>query len=174
MKAITQTRPWSSLVARRRKRIETRSWGTSYRGLLAIHAGKGPGDFTEAILRELISQQPFADALRLPCGRSAYLEDLPRGAIVAVCRLADCRLMMDATGNPRFRPDRHFDISPNGPLTDEERAFGYYLPGRYAWILEDIVAIKPVEVQGAQGLWDAPAWFAKAWENDELALEVAH
>lgn len=44
MRAITLTQPWSSLVARGQKKIETRSWQTSYRGPLAIHAAKGfPG-----------------------------------------------------------------------------------------------------------------------------------
>lgn len=38
MKALTLTQPWASLVALGEKRIETRSWGTSYRGELAIHA----------------------------------------------------------------------------------------------------------------------------------------
>ena len=44
MKALTLTQPWASLVAIGAKRIETRSWSTPYRGLLAIHAAKGfPG-----------------------------------------------------------------------------------------------------------------------------------
>src|SRR5690348_17556570 len=41
MKALTLTQPWASLVAIGAKRIETRSWSTSYRGPLAIHAAKG-------------------------------------------------------------------------------------------------------------------------------------
>lgn len=39
MKALTLHQPWASLVALGVKTIETRSWGTSYRGPLAIHAG---------------------------------------------------------------------------------------------------------------------------------------
>ncbi len=38
MKAITLWQPWASLVAIGAKTIETRSWATSYRGPLAIHA----------------------------------------------------------------------------------------------------------------------------------------
>ena len=41
MKALTLTQPWATLVAIGAKRIETRSWRTSYRGPLAIHAAKG-------------------------------------------------------------------------------------------------------------------------------------
>ena len=32
--------PWASAIAEGRKEYETRSWNTSYRGALAIHAGK--------------------------------------------------------------------------------------------------------------------------------------
>ncbi len=40
MKAITLYQPWASLIMDGRKTIETRSWKTNYRGLLAIHAGR--------------------------------------------------------------------------------------------------------------------------------------
>ncbi len=39
MKATTLWQPWAQLVALGVKTIETRSWRTSYRGPLAIHAG---------------------------------------------------------------------------------------------------------------------------------------
>ena len=40
MKGITLYEPWATLIAEGVKRFETRSWRTSYTGLLAIHAGK--------------------------------------------------------------------------------------------------------------------------------------
>ena len=42
MKAITVWQPWASLLVSGRKRYETRSWATSYRGPIAIHAAKRP------------------------------------------------------------------------------------------------------------------------------------
>ena len=39
MKALTLIQPWATLIADGRKTIETRSWGSLYRGPLAIHAG---------------------------------------------------------------------------------------------------------------------------------------
>lgn len=42
-KILTLSQPYASLVALGAKRIETRSWRTSYRGPLAIHAAKGLG-----------------------------------------------------------------------------------------------------------------------------------
>lgn len=38
MKALTLWQPWASLVALGEKKIETRTWSTTYRGTLAIHA----------------------------------------------------------------------------------------------------------------------------------------
>ncbi len=43
MRTLTLTQPWATLVALGAKTIETRSWQTSYRGPLAIHAGQGLG-----------------------------------------------------------------------------------------------------------------------------------
>lgn len=40
MNAISLWQPWASLVAAGIKRIETRSWGTNFRGPIAIHAAK--------------------------------------------------------------------------------------------------------------------------------------
>lgn len=40
MKAISLWQPWATLIATGAKQIETRSWATSYRGPIAIHAAK--------------------------------------------------------------------------------------------------------------------------------------
>ncbi len=69
MRALTLTQPWASLVAGARhpnrstrfgtKHCTSRSWRTAYRGPLAIHAGKGLADRTEAAYRDLCRQEPF-------------------------------------------------------------------------------------------------------------------
>ena len=74
MKAVTLYQPYASLVAIGAKKFETRSWKTSYRGPLAIHAG-----VSEKYL-DLGWQEPFFSALtkfskksptsKLPCSRS--------------------------------------------------------------------------------------------------------
>ena len=59
MKTLSLIQPWASLIALGEKRIETRSWGTRYRGPLAIHASLSHvGD-------DLIvgSVEPFASVL---------------------------------------------------------------------------------------------------------------
>ena len=49
MKALSIQQPWAHAILRSGKDIENRTWTTSYRGPLLIHAGKryddaGPGD----------------------------------------------------------------------------------------------------------------------------------
>lgn len=42
MKALTVRQPWAELIMSGRKRFETRSWSTTHRGPLIIHAGATP------------------------------------------------------------------------------------------------------------------------------------
>jgi hypothetical protein len=44
MKIFTLWQPWATFIALNLKQFETRHWGTSYRGKLAIHAAKRPID----------------------------------------------------------------------------------------------------------------------------------
>ncbi len=78
MKALTLTQPWATLVAIGAKCIETRSWRTSYRGPLAIHAAKG---FPKAAWN-LCLGQPFKSALwpdyDEPGVRKSLIDALPR------------------------------------------------------------------------------------------------
>ena len=132
MKALTLSQPWATLMAAGAKRIETRSWRTHHRGPLAIHAALG-----------------FPAAARLRCADPAFSaalqaagewppEALPRGCVVAVCRLVACERI--------------------GPLTvppKPERSFGDYTPRRWAWVLEDVRRLpRPVPAKGALGLWE--------------------
>lgn len=146
MKGLTLTQPWATLVAIGAKRIETRSWQTSYRGPLAIHAGAGLGPVGgERGLMELCRAEPFRSTL-LGAGILGTPE-LPRGAIVAVVNLDSIWRLM-AGGIEGF--------SPQPPAN--ELAFGNYAPGRFGWLLGAIKPLpEPVPCRGAQGLWNVPA-----------------
>lgn len=134
MKTLTLTQPFASLVAIGAKRIETRSWKTSYRGPLAIHAAKGFPMWAQA----LCVDEPFYSALS-PL-EAAFR--LPRAVIVATCQLVDIR---ETGGTCAWEPDNGTD----------ERAFGDYAPGRFMWLLEDVQPLpKPIPVKGALGLWE--------------------
>ena len=155
IRAITLTQPWATLVAIGAKHIETRSWRTDYRGLLAIHAAKGlgPGGIA-AYLERCTASEPIYAALN-DAGLAPFTWDadallaLPRGAIVAVCELTDCSpIKIYSIGDSAINGTSY-------PLpTEPERSFGDYSVGRWAWLLADIRALpEPVPARGTLGLW---------------------
>jgi len=131
VKALTLTQPWATLVAIGAKWIETRSWRTEYRGPLAIHAAKGMPHWA----MDTCQEEPFRGVL-LAAGIAGVC-DLPRGAVIATCRLVGCL------------PTEIFFPS------EREREFGDFDSGRFAWLLDEIVALPaPIAAKGALGLWE--------------------
>lgn len=128
MKTITILQPWASLIACGAKKIETRSWSTSHRGPLAIHAG-----------RTVPSMEIFTPRVET----ALWNEDTPFGKVIAIAELVDCVVMT----NERIAAwtDRY---------GDDEIAFGHFEPGRYAWILARVRRIEPVPAKGRQRLWE--------------------
>lgn len=158
MKALTLTQPWASLVALGAKRLETRSWATTYRGPLAIHAAKAYN--TDDMIQRL-STWPFRGGLMPLLGPmgSDRLEDprpwelLPYGRVIATGFLDDCRRTEDLTQG-------ELDVvrAPMGGVHDlyefTERAFGNFAARRFAFTLRDMRPIDPVPARGMLGLWD--------------------
>jgi hypothetical protein len=144
MKALTLTQPWATLVAIGVKTIETRSWATTYRGALAIHAAKGfPKD-----CRDLCSEDPFAEALTLAGIKSPT--DLPLGVVVATCNLRGC-VQMGTDAAPCTADLMQWLKRPMYP----EAVFGDYAARRWAWVLDNVVPLKmPRAAKGALGLWE--------------------
>ena len=158
MKAITLTQPWATLVSLGAKTIETRSWGTSHRGWLAIHAAKTMPSFA----RDLCFDEPFFSALEaagdwVPDAENPTVTklNLPYGAIVAVVNLHHVGEIRRAwNGNPYVYPK-------DWSVTGDEVAFGDYTFGRRGWILANPHPLRePIPCRGAQGLWDIPAEIA--------------
>ena len=149
MKALTIWQPWATLIAIGAKQYETRGYSTSYRGPIAIHAGAKWN-------RELIGGQMQAvHILRAKWGVDdprvlAFEEKPPLGAIIAVAYLDGCRICTRSRilAGSEMNTDR---------LSKQERAFGNFTGGRYAWRLENIGRLsEPYEIKGRQGLWDLP------------------
>ena len=150
MKALTLIQPWATLVAIGAKRIETRSWGTSYRGPLAIHAAKGFPKWAQ----ETCFEDIFWKALNGNRPKVlAYISKFPRGVILATCRLVDCfqtEVLTQARGGVLF-----LEHEPEISLSQQEEAFGDYSEGRYAWILDNVQSLpQPVPAKGSLGLWE--------------------
>lgn len=144
MKTLTLTQPWASLVASGAKQIETRSWGTSYRGPLAIHAAKG---FSRGC-KELCFYSPFNEELAK--ADFQRIVQLPVGMVVATCELMRV-LPITSFATVRIQAREYCGIE----LSDREGAFGDYGPGRFAWVLKNVKRLdEPVPAKGALGLWE--------------------
>lgn len=77
-------------------------------------------------------QQDFADTMGMP--------ELPFGKVVAIVNLLGV-----------------FDLDILGMMVSEnERIWGDYSPGRFGWFFTDIRRIKPFEFRGGQGLFNVP------------------
>jgi hypothetical protein len=126
MKALTLHQPWASLIAYELKTIETRSWTTSYRGPIAIHAGAKRAHPEDAIWK-------YSNKM-----------DLPQMAVVATAYL-DAVLPMEQLAE--VESALQWRISANLP-------FGDFRAGRYAWWLTEIVPITPIPARGHHGLWE--------------------
>ena len=107
MKALTVCQPYAELIARGEKPIENRTWPTSYRGALAIHAGKSRAWMDDG------------DALTYP--------GMVFGAIIAFATLYDCVRVSELP--PSLASNEH----ANGPwcwlLKDIRRTDALYCRG---------------------------------------------
>lgn len=145
LSALTLSQPWATLIARGHKQVETRKWHPKENpGLLAIaSSNKNP----TAGQRAMIEQEPFLSALD-GCG-------LPRRSILAVVQIIG------------------FERTEEIEISDTERAFGDYRPGRWAWRFGEIITLAtPVELHpvipkgggkprlpGTLGIWPLPKPF---------------
>lgn len=124
--ALTLHQPYAVAMLLRLKGYETRSWSTAHRGPLFIHAAN-------ADCRKLYPEQYAAIDRDFPG------QELHYGAIIAVGNLVDCIKM------------KEIEI-PH--VSELERFWGIWQPGRYAWRVEDVDPLPdPIFCKGQQGLW---------------------
>lgn len=139
LRGLTIRQPWASLIALGVKTIETRSWATSYRGPLVIHAGKRRPTVLEAML---LYEAGVCSHLAVPFVWAKTEPLVPYGAIVATCELVD--------------------VIPTYPHMavrwPDQMPYGDFTPGRFAWVLENIEPLAvPVPAKGRLGLWKTAA-----------------
>ncbi len=108
-KVLSLLEPWATLKAYDLKRIETRSWATTYRGPIFIHASKGYGKEQKYIAHT----KPFRTSLETV----NYAPERTLGHIIAQTEILDVVPITDEFASS---------------LTANERLFGDYTPGRYA------------------------------------------
>lgn len=136
--ALTLYQPWASLMALGLKRIETRSWSTTHRGLLAIHSSRTFHKSQREFARSDIVQAALAAASVDP--EDALLA-WPRGVVLCTVELLDV-----------FSTDRI--VVPQIELGHPEIDFGDFSPGRFAWNTFSVHRFqRPVYAVGQRGLW---------------------
>lgn len=153
LRGLSLLEPWATLMAIDAKRIETRGWGTSYRGSLAIQASKK----LARDQKELCFDEPFR--LALVSAGFGTPTDLPVGCVVAVRELLDCIEIPD--GEPSqsrlFANESTLIRGVKLPPDGDEFSFGNYTPGRFAWITRLVHRFtRPIPCVGALGLWTIP------------------
>lgn len=134
MKALSLWQPWATLLCAGIKIYETRSWQTRYRGPIALHAARLP---VERALRETPPEKVLAMRRALA---PVSFSQLPTGCILGVAELAGCLPVDEAFA---------------AALPGDERYFGDFSPGRFAWVLQNVQMLpQPIPARGWQGLWN--------------------
>lgn len=131
MKVITLWQPWASLIIEDKKHIETRSWATSYRGPIGIHAAQKPVNL-------------WATTNFQKYGIRYNSKELPLGVILGYTELIECIQITEAYSAY---------VKKYMPM---EYAFGDYTPGRWAWLMDGnpVKLPEPIPAKGMQRIWE--------------------
>ncbi|HKQ00513.1 MAG TPA: hypothetical protein VJ735_09305 [Actinomycetes bacterium] len=132
MKALSLVQPRASLFAIGALTTETRPFGSTYRGPVAIHTPL----WMPTLHRNLCEVEPILSTLR---AAGLNFLDLPRSQVVAVADLVDCR------------PIQREDPAPS----ELEDLANDWAPGRFVWRFENVrPLLPPLTAGGRQGLWE--------------------
>lgn len=151
--SLSIQQPFGQAIILGRKSIELRLWKTTYRGLIALHAGKkwyGDVDFVKGATEDEV--RPLAEIvtrLQLP----PKVRDYPTGAIIGLARLVRCSKFTEE-GWERLR-DQHANT-------------GLWNPEAIGWQFEDVRAL-PEPIMNIRGY---PGLFAVDYEPIERALSL--
>lgn len=144
MKALTLYDPWATLVVLGEKQFETRSWSTSYRGLLAIHTSKNMKESGIAY-SSLTFREALGDAMFHP------------GCIIGTVEVVGCW------------PTWPYP----SPVSRKEVTFGDWRIGRFAWKLANPRRLAaPISCTGHLGLWTMPPEIAEELARQRLERDA--
>lgn len=144
LRVLSLHNPWACLMACGSKTIETRGWGTKYRGDVAIHASKN-FDRDE---KELCMKSPFCDELHKGNWHTLRQVRDTGGHVLCIVELYDCVEMTHAMCE---------EMRLKSGSAAFDFLFGAWEPGRYAWKTRNVRRLdKPKELRGLQGLYTWP------------------
>jgi len=132
MKVLSIRQPWAWAIVSGFKSVENRTWSTTYRGRLLIHAGKHEEhDCVDWVMRQVADQLGIAPHEAM----EQYLRRRHMGAIVGECDL------INVVHGVTARPHDPWYFGP------------------YGLVLADVKRYRPVPMRGHLGLFNAPDWF---------------
>jgi hypothetical protein len=141
MKVLSIMQPWASLIVMGAKQIETRSWMTTYRGPLLIHANASPRH-AKQVCNFPLYKQFFR-----------HWTDLPYGCIIGEVTLASSEPAEDIKDLLRKKANLLFDNFIADPAMELE--LGNFSEGRYGWILSNPKKFQNlIETKGQIRIWD--------------------
>lgn len=137
MKCLTVLQPWAHAIVHGPKRVENRTWHTSHRGELLIHAGLSHQMLVDSVCTEISLLWPSFPATVQDALASARMDF---GFIVGRAHLIDCRHVRDM------------------PLEVMNRAgIRAWATGPYCWLLANVEAFAtPIRWRGEQRLFEVP------------------
>lgn len=131
MKAVTVQQPWAWAIVHGGKDVENRTQAWSYRGPLAIHAGKRLSERGCNVIPSII------DAEAVPGVMDAYTRaELVYGAIIGTVELVEVHPAHEGCC---------------------ESWWGEQGPRHHHLVLADPRPLEPIPCRGALGLWTPPA-----------------
>lgn len=140
MKSLTVKQPWAFAIAHLGKQIENREWSRSWRGQIAIHAGKGwdtrsaESPVLSKAWDRFVADLPPGNCHHGPLRRESLWKS---GTVIAVATLADI-------------------CTVQGGYTDCQCG-PWAVPFQCHWHLTDVRPLsEPVPAKGALGLWTLP------------------
>lgn len=151
IKALTVSQPYASLIATGEKFAENRTWVTAYRGLCAIHAGKG----TQYLPKKEIERRR-----------------LPMGCIIAIGEIQACLDMRQIFQDriPKTLAQACTGSFNASWLTRGSLRTHRHAEGPQCFIFGDVIMLEePIVITGQRLLWD---WKAPTRLLDWYRAEV--
>ena len=132
MKVLTIRQPWASLILLGYKDVENRTWKTSVRGKIAIHASqsKAKEDWKCAIdTVAIVYDFGIREAENWLEAKIGEFHELPRGVIIGTANLDDCTRK---TTSP------------------------WHFAGNWGFYLSSVESLEqPIPMKGMLGFWEA-------------------
>ena len=142
MKALTICQPYAHLICLpddddQAKRVENRTWPTSLRGEILIHAGKS--------MKWLRLDDDMHDEYGIPLDKMAF------GAVVAIAKLADCVGVSIGPNGSKFHNDDA--VRRRWPWLHMHQ----HVEGPFCFVLTEVRRLyMPIPLKGAQGFFNVP------------------